>query len=66
VVTETFPLRDFDRIIANGGFTLHVTQSGTESISVTTDDNILPHLLIEVVERTLYLKPKPDMNTDPT
>jgi hypothetical protein len=66
LVTDTLKVHDFDRIVAEGGFTLNATQSGTESVTVTTDDNIRPHLTIEVVDRTLYLKPKEDGTLRPT
>lgn len=66
LITEAIALRDFDQIVANGGFTLRLTQSGQESVNVTTDDNILPQLTIEVVDRVLYLKAKPDVNLHPT
>lgn len=66
LVTETIKVHDFDRVVAEGGFVLHLTQSGTESVTVTTDDNIRPLLTIEVVNRTLYLKPKENGKIRPT
>lgn len=64
--TETIAIRNFDRIVADGGFTLNITQSTTESLQVSTDDNILPHLIMEVADRTLYLRSKPEVNIQPT
>lgn len=66
LLTETIAIRDFDRIVADGGFTLNITQSGTESLRVSTDDNILPHLIMEVEDQTLYLRSKPEVNIQPT
>jgi hypothetical protein len=66
VETVSIAATDFDHIVADGGFALNITQSGKESVTVTTDNNILPYLTIEVVERVLYLKPKPDVNLHPS
>lgn len=56
----------FDQIVAEGGLVLNTFQSGRESVTITTDDNILPHLITEVVDRVLYLKPKPEVHLRPT
>lgn len=66
LLTERVDIRDFDRIVADGGFILNIAQSGTESLQVSTDDNILPHLIMEVEEQTLYLRAKPEVNIQPT
>lgn len=66
MITQEVRVSDFDSIEAEGGFTLDIAQDGTEALTVTTDDNILPHLDMEVKGRTLYLRSEDHTNLKPT
>ncbi|HET9110409.1 MAG TPA: head GIN domain-containing protein [Ktedonobacterales bacterium] len=65
VVTESREVSGFTRIKLAGFGTLNITQTGTESLSITADDNILPHLTSEVVDGTLELGVKPRLSFRP-
>ena len=53
--TATFDVRGFDRISVSVDADLNVARTGTESVAVSADDNILPLLTVKVVDRTLRL-----------
>lgn len=55
VQTEERQVRDFSAISLNGFGKLIIEQTGTESLSITADDNILPLITSEVRNGTLYL-----------
>jgi len=58
VKTETRTVSGFDSVDVNGAGTLNITQSGTESLTVTADDNILPMIHSDVSGGTLSLGPQ--------
>ena len=53
--TTTFDVRGFNRISVSVDSDLNVARTGTESVAVSADDNILPLLTVKVVDRTLRL-----------
>lgn len=65
VVTETREVSGFTQVRLAGFGTLNVTQTGEESLSITADDDILPHLTSEVVNGTLELGVKPRLSFRP-
>lgn len=53
--TETFAAQGFDRIAVSVDADVNVARTGSESVVVSADDNILPLLTVKVVNRTLRL-----------
>jgi hypothetical protein len=66
VVTEQRPVSGFDRISVSGRGIVHVEITGTESLEVEAEDNILEVLTIEVVDGRLELGAKPFTSLEPT
>lgn len=62
VRAETRPVSGFTKIELSGFGTMVVTQTGTESLKIEADDNILPLLTSEVQGDTLVLGVKPGTN----
>lgn len=56
--TRTYAVEDFDRITTWGVGTVIVEQTGRERLTVTGDDNVLPHLDIESRSGTLMIGPE--------
>jgi Putative auto-transporter adhesin, head GIN domain len=55
LVTETRQVSNYDRITLSGSGEVIVTQSGSESLSIETDDNVMKHIKVEVKNGTLTL-----------
>jgi hypothetical protein len=55
VVDQTFEVRDFDRVTLEGFGSVFIEQGQTESLSVETDENIIPLLDIRVQGNELHL-----------
>jgi hypothetical protein len=55
VITETREVSGFDRISLSGFGKVNVVQGDEESLTVTTDDNIMPYIETEVRGDTLVL-----------
>jgi hypothetical protein len=55
VVTEARNVSGFSGVSLNGSGQLFIEQSGSDSLTVTADDNILPEINTEVVGNTLML-----------
>jgi hypothetical protein len=66
VVTETRPVAEFDSIALNGSGQLEVDQNGSESLSITADDNLLQLLTSEVKGRQLVLAVKSGYSLGPS
>ena len=69
VVTKDVPVRDFDRVSLAGIGDVIVTQGETESLTIETDDNILPYIETEVRNGTLVIgltEEARDKNLSPT
>jgi hypothetical protein len=58
VVTEPRPVAGFTAVSLRGSGRLVIEQTGTDSLTVTTDDNLLPLVQSEVKGNTLELGPK--------
>jgi len=55
LVTESRDVRGFDRVVLRGSGEVIITQDGTESLTVETDDNVIEYVTTEVKGRTLEL-----------
>ena len=55
MVSESRDVSGFDRVSLSGSGEVIITQSGEESLSVETDDNIMQYVKTEVRGGTLYL-----------
>jgi hypothetical protein len=55
VVTESRPVSGFSAVAVGGNAELFIEQTGTESLTVTTDDNLLRYLSVEVSNGMLDL-----------
>lgn len=58
VRTEARDVHDFDRVDVAGSGTLVITQGPSETLTITSDDNVLPRLRSDVTDRTLHLGPR--------
>ena len=56
--TESRDVSGFDAVSASGPGEVLIDRTGTESLSITADDNILPLLESTVVDRTLVVGPR--------
>jgi predicted small secreted protein len=66
-VTEARPVPAFTAVALSGSGRVVIEQSGSESVTVTTDDNLLPHIRTEVRGNTLELGTKdPFASLSPT
>lgn len=66
VVTEQRAVSGFDRVSVSGPGTVHIEITGTESLEVEAEDNILEVLTIEVVGGRLELGTEPFTSLEPT
>lgn len=67
VVAEPRPVAGFTAVSLRGTGRVVIEQTGTESLTVTTDDNLLPFIQSEVRGNTLELGPKEwPTNLNPT
>lgn len=55
LITEARPASNFDRIALSGSGEVIVTQGGSESLSIETDDNVMKYIKTEVDNGTLKL-----------
>jgi len=55
LITETRAVSNFDSIDLSGSGEVIVTQGGSESLTIETDDNVMEHIKAEVVGGTLEL-----------
>ncbi len=62
MVTESRDVSGFTQVRLSGFGTLNITQTGTESLTISADDNVMPHLTSEVVNGTLELGVKPRLS----
>jgi hypothetical protein len=58
VRTEARDVHDFDRVDLAGSGSLVITQGPSETLTITSDDNVLPKLRSDVTDRTLHLGPR--------
>ena len=64
--TQTFNVSNFDRVRLDGFGDVYIEQGDRESLSVQTDDNLLPYLDIKVSGNELQLSVKPNSNLNPS
>jgi hypothetical protein len=55
LITETRQVSDFERVEISGGGSLEIIQDGTESLTIETDDNIMPYITSEVSAGLLHV-----------
>ena len=55
LITESRDVRDFDRVSLTGSGEVVITQTGEESLTVETDDNLMQYVRTEVTGGTLNL-----------
>lgn len=55
VVTESRSVSGFNGLVVNGAGKVFVDRTGTESLAITTDDNMLPYIVTEVRDRRLTI-----------
>jgi len=66
LVTESRPVGGFAAVSVSGAGHLTIEQTGVESLVITAEDNLLPHIRSEVVGDRLYLGPAPGVNVTGT
>jgi Putative auto-transporter adhesin, head GIN domain len=66
VVTETRMVGGFTKVELSGSGELTIEKTGTESLSVSAEDNLLPQLTSDVSGDTLTLGTKPNTSILPT
>lgn len=64
--TETRNVSGFTGVTFSSFGTLNITQTGTESLTISADDNLLPLLTSNVSNNTLFLGAKPGNSITPT
>jgi hypothetical protein len=66
VVTETREVSGFTKVELSGSAELTIEKTGTESLSISAEDNLLPQLTSDVSGDTLILGTKPNTSILPT
>ena len=66
IITKSQPINGVTSIDMSGRGHLVINQNGSESLSITTDDNLMPYLTSAVTGTTLRLETKRNTNLDPT
>ena len=66
VVSERRDVGDFDAVTLSGVGNLHIAQTGSESLTIEAEDNILPLLTTEVHGRRLVFGSEPRARFSPT
>jgi len=56
--TETFNFTDFTKVEAESGFQVELTKSGTFSVEITADDNVLEYIEVDKSGDTRRIRPK--------
>lgn len=58
LITKTFDFSDFTGIKAENGMHVELTKSGTFSVEVIADDNVMEHIQVSKSGNTLRIRPK--------
>ena len=66
LATQSLEVNGFSRLSSGLALRLVVHQTGTESVTVTAEDNILPLLTAQVVGDQLLLGPRPGVSISPS
>lgn len=56
VVTESRSVSGFNGLVVNGAGRVFIDRTGTESLAITTDDNMLPYIVTEVRDGKLTIE----------
>jgi hypothetical protein len=64
--TQTFNVSNFDSVTLAGFGDVFIKQGSSESLTVKTDDNIIPLLDIRVIGHELVLDTQPQLSINPT
>ncbi|MBI5035380.1 MAG: DUF2807 domain-containing protein [Chloroflexi bacterium] len=59
VVIESRSVSEFSGLVVNGAGRVFIDQTGTESLTITTDDNFLPYIETQVRDGKLMIEFKP-------
>jgi|GEM_PF-4590706 hypothetical protein len=60
-ITETRSVQSFNAVTIGGNAHVNIARDGTESLTITIADNVMPHMQIEVNNGRLYVQPKPNL-----
>lgn len=66
VVSESRAVSGFDSVAFRGSGLLSIDDTGTESLTIEAEDNLLPYLSSEVSGRRLILSVKPNVTIQPS
>lgn len=66
VVSEQRDVGDFDKVTLSGVGRLYIAQTGSESLTIEAEDNIMPLLTSEVLGHRLVLGTEPGAHFNPT
>ncbi len=66
VISQTRAVGGFDEVTLKGEGQLVIDKNGTESLSITADDDLLPYLTSDVEGKHLILGTKNNVNLSPT
>jgi hypothetical protein len=66
VITQTRPVADFAKVSLDGTGDLIIEQTGADSLTITTDENLLPYLTSDVAQGRLSLGVKDIANLKPS
>ena len=66
VESETRDVSGFDEVELSGVGSLSISQTGTESLSVEAEEDVLPKIRTEVVDGRLVIGPEPDTSIETT
>jgi hypothetical protein len=56
VVTESRSVSGFNSLVVNGAGKVFIDRTGTESLAITTDDNMLPYIVTQVRDGKLTIE----------
>lgn len=65
VISESRDVGDFTEVVLSGVGQLHITQTGSESLTIEAEDNIMPLLTSEVRGQRLVLGTEPGVHFSP-
>ncbi len=66
VVTVSRDVSGFNGLVVNGAGKVSVEWTGTEALSITADDNLLPYIVVQVRDSNLVIEFKPNVVFDRT
>ncbi len=66
IITQTFDVSGIDQVELSTVGEVHIEQGDTESVTVETDDNIMPLLIVKVEGSKLALSSKENKNIEPS